>query len=77
MSCKDVSEHCILGMTKAVDVPPTAVHDAIHALKLIKDHREPVMKRDRSSLHMFGLQFANQVITQVLKAAHMTGKWSS
>ncbi|XP_053118759.1 uncharacterized protein LOC128330249 isoform X2 [Hemicordylus capensis] len=49
-----------------------AVHDVVHALKVIKEHKGTELTHKRSSLHFFGVHFANQVITQVLKSVKMS-----
>ncbi|XP_062814243.1 EF-hand calcium-binding domain-containing protein 13 isoform X2 [Anolis carolinensis] len=50
----------------------SAVLEAILALKFIKEYKNMESKRMRRRLNTFGLQMANEVISQVLTSAHMT-----
>ncbi|XP_042329559.1 EF-hand calcium-binding domain-containing protein 13-like [Sceloporus undulatus] len=50
----------------------SAVFEAILALKFIKEYKNMKSKRVRRKLNTFGLQIANEVISQVLISAQMT-----
>ncbi|KAH0626928.1 hypothetical protein JD844_002231 [Phrynosoma platyrhinos] len=56
--------------TRSIEV--SSVFEAILALKFIKEYKNMESKRVRRKMNTFGLQIANEVITQVLTSAQMT-----